>query len=441
MNSIDTFTPALIPLLDSEEGITAPNAAPDEAALEALRALIGDLTPPPPPASAFRVQSFGGDSTVSPRPLAASLPMVLDQLLKSDGLPPALVPLLTTLRDHLQNGGTAKSDPALVAELKTLLRDVVPLPPGSEHSGTHSIAQPVKLAVLGNPAETATSAGVSPAPGPPLSGQAITHAGPRSPAAFTGETPPTRDTTPARGTSWPGLPSADAARPSSAMSGVLPVVELPMMAGSPELPQDLPALAQALLQVLDDTPETAPGSMMMPSFASLIEDETTPPQESPADTSNLGSTILQSLGHQSTPAASVQPNDRTTPASAVARVSEVSNLITQMADRVLVTDPLHGQTQEVRIKIADSVMQDTEVRVWREDGGALRVEFDTTSAYWSRILHDASPLLSQRLNERLPPGTEAQVTVTVQQQGQQPEDGRSRNRQNPWELAQRAQES
>lgn len=208
-----------------------------------------------------------------------------------------------------------------------------------------------------------------------------------------------------------------------------------------ERPTDIPTLAQALLQILGDTSENNPGGVVMPSFASLIEDEPAIPSERPADTPNLGSSILQSIGHQSTPASSVQAGDKTAPASAVERVTEVSNLITQMADRVLVNDPLHGQTQEVRIKIANSVMQDTEVRVWREDGGALRVEFGTASAYWSRILNDASPLLSQRLNERLPSGTEAQVTVSVQQQGQQPEDGRSRNRQNPWELARQAQES
>lgn len=393
MNSIDTLFPTLLPLIDSEEGVSMPSmAAPDAAALEALRAMMGGCAPPP------LVAAFGAPSPASSKSSAATLPAVLEQLLKSDGLPAALVPLLTSLRGNVQKGGTTQSDPALIAEIKTLLSNIVAVRPDTPHSSPLSVPLPVRTQAV------------------PIS-HLVHGAGPV--AAQTPEFV------------LPGPGIANNTLPSSASPQPLNTQE----------PADLSSLAQALLQILNDTPQSNSGGVVMPSFASLIEDEPATSSDRSADTPNLGSSILQSLGHQSTPASSVQASDKGAPAGAVERVTEVSNLITQMADRVLVTDPLHGQTQEVRIKIADNVMQDTEVRVWREDGGALRVEFDTASAYWSRILNDASPLLSQRLNERLPSGTEAQVTVTVQQQGQQPEDGRSRNRQNPWELAQQAQES
>lgn len=150
----------------------------------------------------------------------------------------------------------------------------------------------------------------------------------------------------------------------------------------------------------------------------------------PPEGSTLGHAILQSLGNQSAAAAEAA-GAATGPATAE-RIEQVSALMSQMADRVLVTDPLHGQTPEVRIKLAENIIPGTEVRVWRDEGGQLKVEFDTVSPYWARVLNEASPLLSQRLNERLQ-AAEPPV-VTVREQGGQPEDGRSRNRNNPWDL-------
>lgn len=150
----------------------------------------------------------------------------------------------------------------------------------------------------------------------------------------------------------------------------------------------------------------------------------------PPEGATLGHAILQSLGSQS--AAAAEAATATTGPATAERIEQVSALMTQMADRVLVTDPLHGQTPEVRIKLAENIMPGTEVRVWRDDGGQLKVQFDTVSPYWARVLNEASPLLSQRLNERLQ-AAEPPV-VTVREQGGQPEDGRSRNRNNPWDL-------
>ncbi len=185
---------------------------------------------------------------------------------------------------------------------------------------------------------------------------------------------------------------------------------------------------EALMKALNQEPSTIPGAAPRPDVAAF--------PEAPPETANLGQAILQSLGNQSAAAASAA-SVVSTPMTAD-RIDHVSSLMSQMADRVLVTDPLHGQTQEVRIKLAENIMPGTEVRMWREDGGQLRVEFDTVSPYWARALNEASPLLSQRLNERLSLGENVQVTVN--HQGQQPEDGRSRNRYTPWELAQQMNE-
>jgi len=195
-----------------------------------------------------------------------------------------------------------------------------------------------------------------------------------------------------------------------------------------------PASSTATAPALQEL-QQAIGAALNPSADEVTEPfkfdpaDTPPP---PPGTSSLGHSILHSLGAHSSAAATPVAH-----APSAERVDQVSALITQMADRVLVTDPLHGQIQEVRITLADDLMPGTDLRVWREDGGQLRVEFDTVSPYWARVLNEASPLLAQRLNERLGQ-PEQPAQVTVQHHGGQPEDGRSRNRQSPWDLARQA---
>ena len=156
---------------------------------------------------------------------------------------------------------------------------------------------------------------------------------------------------------------------------------------------------------------------------------------------SLGQSILQSLGAQSSPAMLTHVSETATlrGAPTVERVEQVSALMVEMADRVLVTDPVHGQTPEVRVKLAENIMPGTEVRLTRDVGGQLYVEFNTMSPYWAQVLNEASPLLAQRLNERLPDLAVPQIIV--QQQGGKPEDGRSRNHYNPWEMEQQKAEA
>ena len=202
----------------------------------------------------------------------------------------------------------------------------------------------------------------------------------------------------------------------------------------PEALAQIRALIETLPSEAVPAPVRHPIQTNEPPLAVPLEDSSdfTPALEQPEqETPNLGQVILQSLDTQSSTSAANAVAAVNQPAH-LERVEQFSALITEMADRVLVTDPLHGQTQEVRIQLAESVMPGTEVRVWREEGGQLRVDFDTTSGYWARVLNEASPLLAQRLNERL--NLPDAVLVNVQQQGGQPEDGRSRNRHTPWDM-------
>lgn len=193
---------------------------------------------------------------------------------------------------------------------------------------------------------------------------------------------------------------------------------------------------EALRKALEDAfTSTSTAATTSTATAPAVQETSEPP--TPAEVSTLGNSILQSIGsHSSTTAATAA--QQTHGASAADRIEQVSVLMNQMADRVLVTDPLHGQNSEVRVKLTNDIMPGTEVRVWREDGGQLRVSFDTTDAYWARVLSESSSQLTQRLNQNLnlPEG----ALVTVQHESGQPEDGRSRNRYTPWEMAQQAED-
>lgn len=118
-----------------------------------------------------------------------------------------------------------------------------------------------------------------------------------------------------------------------------------------------------------------------------------------SEETNLGNTILQSLGAasaQGNPPAGIQPNAAEFSAGRVdyARIEE---LLTKVAHQVLATDTVSGQRPEVRVQVAPDLMPGTEVKVWKADGGRLHVEFETTSPQWAKILTDASSILADRL--------------------------------------------
>lgn len=152
----------------------------------------------------------------------------------------------------------------------------------------------------------------------------------------------------------------------------------------------------------------------------------------------LGSAILDSFFSHSSGVSAPAPAAAAEGASPMAeRVAQIENLMHTMADRVLVTDPLSGQNQEVRIKFQEGILPGTEARVWREDGRVM-VEFVSTKAESVRWLEGSIAMLSQRLDERL--HQTAPSVVTVNSSGDAPSDGRSRERNTPWDQARQQQQ-
>ncbi|MDF2377666.1 MAG: hypothetical protein P1U81_15615, partial [Verrucomicrobiales bacterium] len=141
---------------------------------------------------------------------------------------------------------------------------------------------------------------------------------------------------------------------------------------------------------------------------------------------NLGNSILQSLGKESSPA------QRYPSVGAVDQLigmrvdlDKMEALIAKVATRVLVTDPQSGQNPEVRVRVAPDLMPGTEVKLWKGDGGRLHIEFDTTSPHWAKVLSESVSGLADRLGARIHLHETPEVIVR-HSGGDMPGDGRSR---------------
>ena len=121
------------------------------------------------------------------------------------------------------------------------------------------------------------------------------------------------------------------------------------------------------------------------------------------DEKNLGNTILQALGGQS---ASISQSGTLSSSNLEASgvkidYNKIEELLAKVAHRVLASDPVSGQNPEVRVQMSADVMQGTEVRVWKGDGGRLHVEFETSSSQWAKVLSDSVAILSDRLGTKI----------------------------------------
>ncbi|WP_265592524.1 hypothetical protein [Verrucomicrobium sp. BvORR034] len=241
------------------------------------------------------------------------------------------------------------------------------------------------------------------------------------------------------GLATPGVPLPATVVSGDGKGGQAPVADTGSQPqfSAPVLPGTLPEsgkvaefAAQALKSMVKGGEGAAPPVVVADAPAEAAAVEVKP------DT--LGSAILDSFFSQSSGVSAPAPPAAAEPASPMAeRVAQIENLMNTMVDRVLVTDPLSGQNQEVRIKFQEGILPGTEARVWREDGRVM-VEFVSTRAESVRWLEGSIAMLSHRLDERL--HQTAPSVVTVNSSGDAPSDGRSRERNTPWDQARQQQQ-
>jgi hypothetical protein len=98
-----------------------------------------------------------------------------------------------------------------------------------------------------------------------------------------------------------------------------------------------------------------------------------------------------------------------------------ARLFAEVAGRLLVSDPLHGQGAEVRVAVKDEIFPGLEVRI-REEAGRLVVELASASAGDLALLRADAPAFTRRLAEKM--GREVEVRLKLRTaEGEQDADG------------------
>ncbi len=99
-------------------------------------------------------------------------------------------------------------------------------------------------------------------------------------------------------------------------------------------------------------------------------------------------------------------------------------IASQVAERILVSDPSSSQPVEVRIQLKQEVLPDTEIRITHNDGN-VDVEFVTMSPRSADIIGQGKPLLENMMQERL----NTPVSVHITQTNADTDTGQGRARQ------------
>ncbi len=131
---------------------------------------------------------------------------------------------------------------------------------------------------------------------------------------------------------------------------------------------------------------------------------------------------------QNIASASVPSSLPSNPVGAAAAPSRLDEMCEALVDRILVAMPSGDSSAEVRVRIDESWLSATEIRIVADGGGAVSVEFESDNLASQRFL---LPHLGN-LRDRLGEASVQTVTVRMSESGDTG-DGRSRNRRNLYE--------
>ena len=135
------------------------------------------------------------------------------------------------------------------------------------------------------------------------------------------------------------------------------------------------------------------------------------------DAFDIASMIAQSQA----PLQSTAPIEKAAPTPP----ADLNKIVGEIAERILVSSPADNPSgvQEIRIHLKESVLPNTEVRIYR-NAGSLQIEFVTNSKDSQMFIEQRQPDIQKVLSERL---TDETVTVSVQD-GQQTRGGQGEGR-------------
>jgi hypothetical protein len=185
-------------------------------------------------------------------------------------------------------------------------------------------------------------------------------------------------------------------------------------------PESAQALLPALVAALGDRISPGPGvaaERSMPVRPGVSEE---------ALPVTLGAAMLQSLASQSAGAVAVAaPAATAATVPALERIEALQQTLAETVSRLLVSDPLHDGRREVRLTVAQEILPNTEIRLWRHEN-RIHVEFIAPAGVLDRSFGEGLPRLAEAIQQRQPQFDLPVVTVRGQGGFEQPGDGRSR---------------
>lgn len=156
--------------------------------------------------------------------------------------------------------------------------------------------------------------------------------------------------------------------------------------------------------------------------------------------------VIRASGEATRPISAADQVAASMKPGATPRTSAAAELIGKLSERILISRP-EGIGTEVRIKLKSDMLGGAEVSV-RRDANGLTVRFSTDNPDIARQVDGFADTLSTHMHQRTgePVRIEARVEgrpdpaaqpgqAGAQRDGREGGDGRSRNRRDPWEIA------
>ena len=175
-------------------------------------------------------------------------------------------------------------------------------------------------------------------------------------------------------------------------------------------------------------PGAAPSDTRAPSPVHGRREERRSEQVDRADAPDPAVVERTDLAASTTPVSVPETQATDAPATAHAPSTQAVEIAREVADRVLVSAPKPGAPEEVRISLNASVLDGSDIRIFRE-AGELRVVFVAQTESAERFLADNRAVFQQKLGERLQDERVHVEVSTNDRDGASPEDGEGRSRQ------------
>ena len=211
----------------------------------------------------------------------------------------------------------------------------------------------------------------------------------------------------------------DTSSPGNAPPAAASAGEARRIAQGPGGPQvDRPRQSRPGEGIAGSSPERGIASRAAAKAETSGQDDAGVAEAQPADLTGLAP-----------PAGAPEPRNIAAPETVQSPASRAVEIADQVADRILVAAPEPGTSGEVRISLRESVLDGSDVRIFRE-AGELRIVFLPRTEAAGQLLTDNGTVFQQALGERL---QDEKVRVEVELPGrvgtdQQDNEGRSRQR-------------